>query len=507
MIFFLVKSVARVFCPQCVSPSSFFLSFLPWVWIYTSKRQLSLQVCTVGHRSVLLRAFTLPFQVDPRRTAHTLQGITEQHYSSMSGTETVPQAFLCLWQDEHIREVIFQLLPKEDICNVRLASSVCCKVTTRRLFLRANVSFNPNTFTKQYRIEALSRIGHYIEHLTFLFPYCGATFLPPLIDETGREISFLYTPNTSTAAKFTSEESDLRKILTDQYPPLFHAACNVPSFINALRNMPNIRHITIKTPGQRPEERYRRGIVDYALSSLRVSMERAPLPKLMKLSLSSVHPSAFVYLRHVPGFGCIPSAGKRWKQIRKLHISVEAWNFDGPSPGLDHLKIIEDYICSFSGCLEKLTFTWLGRKGPCPIALAQHPLFTPPGSSQKLIEEVAPPASSKRKPIKLRKLRNLSLHNATLSVPQVTEVISSHQHHMRQFDFQNAALINDGSWDAILALLRDNSSSGKHWVVTDNSTADNLRFPSTAMMSLGNEIMSVDRIEGLDGLSFYQEPQ
>jgi hypothetical protein len=424
----------------------------------------------------------------------------------MNSTEITPHILLRLWQHRGTQEVIFHLLSKEDIFNVRLACSLYCKVVTQRLFLRTNVTFTSSTFTKQYRIDALSRIGHYIEHLTFLFPHSGATFLPPLIDETGREISFLYTPNTSTTAISAFKESDLRETLTNQYPPLYHAACNVPSFIIAMKNMPNIRHVTIKTPGQCPEERYRRGIVDYALISLRISMETAPLPKLMKLSLSSVHPSAFIYLRYIPGFGCTLSAGKRWKQIRKLHISVGAWDFDGPSPGLDHLKVIEDYICSFSGCLEKLTFTWLGRKGPCPIALAQHPLFTPPGSSQKLIEEVAPPASSKRKPIKLRKLRNLSLHNATLSVPQVTEVISSHQHHMRQFDFQNAALINDGSWDAILALLRDNSSSGKHWVVTHNSTADNLRSPSTAMTSLGNEIMSVDRIEGLDGLSFYQAP-
>ncbi|KAF3014027.1 hypothetical protein G7054_g12776 [Neopestalotiopsis clavispora] len=442
---------------------------------------------------------------------------------------TMPQAFFCLWQDEHIREVLFDLLPKEDICNVRLASSACCNLVTKRLFLRTNVTFNPNTFTKQSRIQALSQIGHHIEHLTFYFPHSDATFLPPLIHpETGREISFLYTPYTSMASAMARPKfanSELGEILTQQYPPLFHAASNVPSFINAMRNVPNVRHITIKTPGQDPKERYRRDIVDYALISFRISLERAPLPKLMKLSLSSVHPSAFTYLRHVPGFGCTPSAGRRWKQIRKLHISAEAWDFYGPSPGLDHLKIIEDYIRNFSDCLEKLTFTWLGQKGPCPIALAQDPLFAPPRSSQKLFQEVTspmsplPPAPS-RKPVKFRKLRNLSIRNATMNAPQVAELISSHQQHMREFDFENVVLINDGNWDDALAPLMDDSVKNEHW--SRNSvgtfseeaaslysvpTIDEMPLPSPAMASFTDEIASVDHIEGLDGLSFYQEPE
>lgn len=183
------------------------------------------------------------------------------------------------------------------------------------------------TFCKsnQPRIQALSRIGHHIEHLTFFFPHSDTTFLPPLIHPvTGREINFLYTSYTSSVAMEKFVKSDLGKIQTQQYPPLFHVASNGPSFINAMRKMRNIRRITIKTPGQNPQERYRRGRVDYALINLRVSLERAPLPKLIKLSLSSVHPSAFTYLRHIPGFGCTPLAGKRWKQIRKIHISAEA---------------------------------------------------------------------------------------------------------------------------------------------------------------------------------------
>jgi hypothetical protein len=431
---------------------------------------------------------------------------------------TGPQAFYCLWQDDVIRETLFELLRKEDISNVRLASSACCNLVTKRLFLRTNLAFTANTFTRQSRIQALSRIGHHIEHLTFYFPHSDATFLPPLIHpETGREISFLYTPHTSMASvlarpKFANTE--LGDILTQQYPPLFHAASNVPSFIHAMKHVPNMRHLTIKTPGQNPKERYRRDIVDYALISLRISLERAPLTKFTKLSLSSVHPSAFNYLRHVPGFGCTPSAGRRWKQIRKLHISAESWDFYGPSPGLDHLKVMDDYIRNFSECLEKFTFTWLGRKGPCPVSLAADPLFAPPRSSQKLFNEVTspmsplPPAPS-RKPIMFRKLRYLSVRNATMNAPQVAELVADHQHCVREFDFENVVLINNGSWDDALAPLMDNSSRSEHWsrrstgsisevgsVHSATPSADDISSPSAAVAAVSQELLELDLDEG-----------
>ncbi|OTA70048.1 hypothetical protein K449DRAFT_360925 [Hypoxylon sp. EC38] len=432
---------------------------------------------------------------------------------------TGPQAFYCLWQKEQIRERLFELLSKQDICNVRLASSACCNLVTKRLFLRTHLTFSAHTFTRQSRIEALSRIGQHIEHLTFYFPHSDATFLPPLIHpQSGREISFLYKPHTSMASvlerpKFAN--SDLGELLTQQYPPLFHAASNVPSFINAMKHLPNMRHLTIKTPGQDPRERYRRDIVDYALISLRISIERAPMKKLVKLSLSSVHPSAFIYLRHAIGFGCLPSAARRWKQIRKLHISVESWNFYGPSPGLDHLKMIDDYIRDFSSSLEKLTFTWLGQKGPCPLSLAADPLFAPPRSSQKLFHEVTspmsplPPAPS-RKPIVFKKLRYMAMRNATLNAPQVAAMVEAHRHSVREYDFENSVLINDGSWDDALAPLLNNKSRSGRWTrystatITEEASIhsqdpeDDLSGDSPAVCAVSQELLDLD-LNGGDG--------
>lgn len=437
---------------------------------------------------------------------------------------TGPQLFYCLWQDSRIRETLFEVLSKEDICNVRLANSACCNLVTKRLFLRTHLTFTASSFTRQHKIQALSRIGHYIEHLTFSFPHSHATFLPPLIHpESGREISFLYTPHTSMGSvlerpKFAN--SGLGEILTSQYPPLFHAATNVPSFINAMRYLVNIRHLTIKTPGQDPAERYRRDIVDYALISLRVALERAPVKKLTKLTLSSVHPAAFIYLRPVQGFGCTPSAGRRWKQIRKMHINVDSWDFYGPSPGLDHLKIIQDYLNNFSTSLEKLTFTWHGRKGPCPIALAADPLFAPPRSSQKLFHEVTspmsplPPAPS-RKPVVFRKLRYLGVRNATMNAAQVADLVASHKHCVREFDFENSVLISDGSWDDALAPLINSDSHSGYWTrhsmaTITEATNTNIhpvhRTPveltepghSAAVAAVAQKLLDVDLEEGED---------
>ncbi|KAJ9156313.1 splicing factor U2af large subunit A protein [Pleurostoma richardsiae] len=438
---------------------------------------------------------------------------------------TGPQAFYCLWQEERIREKLFSLLPKEDICSVRVANSACCNLVTKRLFMRTNLTFTANTFTRPCRIQALSRIGHHVEHLTFHFPHSDATFLPPLIHPlTGHEISYLYTPHTSMASVLARPKygnSELGDILTQQYPPLFHAATNVPSFINAMKHLPNIRHLTIKTPGQDARERYRRDIVDYALISLRISLERAPMTKLTKLSLSSVHPAAFNYLRHVQGFGCVPCAGKRWKQIRKLYISVDSWDFHGPSPGLDHLKIIDDYIRHFAPQLEKLTFAWLGRdKGPCPLALSGDPLFAPPRNTKKLFNEVTSPMSPlpptpARNPIFFPRLRYMQVRNAAMTAPQLADLVSRHRGSVREFDFENVVLLNGGSWDDALAPLADGPDASDEWsrssiVAGSGPEADiprtpvapygdefELPSPSAAVAAVSRELLNLD-VEGLE---------
>ncbi|KEY70317.1 hypothetical protein S7711_07013 [Stachybotrys chartarum IBT 7711] len=418
------------------------------------------------------------------------------------------QLFSALLRSEHIRHNLLPLLSTADLCALRGASSSCCNLVTKHAFTRIHVSFNASTFTRASRVAALGRVGHHVEHLTFSFPHSAATFLPPLVHpQTGAEIAFLYTPHTSMGSVLTRPKyanTELGDILTQQYPPLFHAATNVPSFIHAMKMLPNVRHLTVRCPGQSPTERYRRDAVDYALISLRISVERAPMDKLHKLSLSGLHPAAFNYLRHQGGFGTVPSAGKRWRQIRKLHISVDAWDFYGPNPGLDHLKVMDDYIRTFSPQLEKFTFAWLGGKGPCPIALSADPLFAPPRSTKKLFHEVTSPMSPlplrpARNPIHFPKLRYLQIRNATMNAPQLKELICSHQATVKEYDFENVVLINNGNWEDALAPLnsddlwsRSSLTAASECSLLTAESVDDLPTPSAAVEAASKELLEYD---------------
>ncbi|KJZ79585.1 hypothetical protein HIM_01054 [Hirsutella minnesotensis 3608] len=429
------------------------------------------------------------------------------------------QLFIAILRVEAVVDRLLAHLDNADVCAVRTASSACCNLVTKRLFTRIHVTFSASTFTKPSRVAALSRIGHHVEHLTFHAPHSEATFLPPLIHpRTGEEICFLYSPHTSMSSSLTRPKyanTELGEILTQQYPPLFHAATNVPSFINAFKMLPSMRHLTLRCPGQDPSERYRRSVVDYALISLRIAVERAPLPELAKLSLSALHPSAFTYLRHSPGIGCVPSAGRRWKQIRKLQMSVQAWDFYGSSPGLDLLKTIDDYIRFFAPSLEKFTFAWVGSKGPCPVALSVDPLFAPPRSSQKLFHEVTSPMSPlptrpSRSPIHFPTLRHLEIRNATMNAPQLSALINSHRQTVKEFDFKNVLLVDRGSWDEALApLSKDDSWSRTSTLVASASVASEDSFgelpsPSAAASAAARELLETD-LDGFGVSDLYEK--
>ncbi|CZT08872.1 uncharacterized protein RCO7_03518 [Rhynchosporium graminicola] len=401
---------------------------------------------------------------------------------------TASPAFLRLWRDESVRANLLSILDTEAVCALRLTASECCNLATQHLFARTRMTFTPSSFSRQSRLEALSRVGRHIKHLTFSMPHSPATFLPPLINPTtGREVNFLYTPHTTGGSvcqrpKYGSPE--LADLLTQQYPPIFHAATNVPAFVKALTYMPNLRHLSISCPDQDPAQRYRRDAVDYALISLRIAIERAPIEKMEKLSLNHIHPSGLVYLRHMSGYGCTPSAGRRWKQIKKLSITMDSWDFYGLRHGLDHLKILDDYIRAFSSNLEKVSFGWSGRRGPCPLTIFTDPLFAPPKSTTKLFAEVTSPmsplpAAPLRSAMTFPKLRYMRVRNSTMSTEQVSSFVLEHRHTVREFDFENVALINGGIWEDALSPLRRSSNSDE-WLsqLSGSETGNSSRFQS-----------------------------
>ena len=437
------------------------------------------------------------------------------------------QLLLAALRSDAIQAQLAALLPTPDLCSLRASSSACCNLVTRRLFKRLHVSWAADTFSRPARLEALARVGQHVQHLTLRLAHSPATFLPPLVHPlTGREMAFLYAPHTGAYSSSSSSSSassspprpryaspELGDVLTQQYPPLFHAATNVAGFVAALRCLPGLRHLTVRCPGQDPSERYRRGVVDYALISLRIAVERAPLDRLTKLTLSGLHPAAFHYLRPVAGFGCLPSAARRWRQITRLSISVDAWDFHGASPGLDHLKIIDDYIRFFAPSLEKLSFAWLGQRGPCPVALSADPLFAPPRASKKLFHEVTSPMSPlptppPRAPMHFARLRHMHVRNAAMNAPQMRALIEAHRATVRGFDFENVVLADDGSWDEALspvgedrAWSRSSMAAASDCSVVTCDSGEELPSPSAAAAAASKELLDLD----LGGLSFSDE--
>ncbi len=400
---------------------------------------------------------------------------------------------LPICQNEQIRRRLFSHLSKDDLAALRQTSCAFANLITKVLFASIRSTFSPTSLTRQCRLEALGRIGHHVKHFTFCMHHSEATFLPPLLNpRTGQEINFLYTPHTSLASETERPKygtSELGDYLTQQYPAIFHAATNVPTFIRALSCMQNLVHISISCPDQVAVERYRRSAVDYALISLRIAIERAELPHLSKFSLA-VHPGALLYLHATPNFGASPSALRRWRQIKNLKLSIDSWSFDNAPT--DHLKLLTNYLRVFSSTIEKLTFHWYGARGPCPLTTAfrssrpsspsPSTSSNPTATSQKLFAEITSPMSPLPLtpgpgPLQFGRLRRVQARNTYVTAHQVSTFISFHGSTLKSLDFDNVVLTS-GTWDDALAPLGRMSSKEAVWEARHSG---NFTGPGTAI--------------------------
>ncbi|KAJ9668504.1 hypothetical protein H2201_001552 [Coniosporium apollinis] len=358
--------------------------------------------------------------------------------------------FLRFWLSEDCRDSFLSHVEKEDLPNLRLACHDFATRAAPSLFEEISVTFKPSTFTKPARMAALDRIGHHVRMLSFNMPHTPETFLPPLVDPmTGAEHAFVYEPQVHKPPTLIGKVKEPKygswettDLLIKQYPPLFHAATNIPSFIQAFSLLPCLTHLKISCPGQEASQRYRRSAIDYALISLRIAIEQAPLEVLNTISLLPIHPGALLYLQPLFGFGGSPRASRRWAQIRKLAIHMDSFPFEQSSRS-EHLKILHSYLGYFSSHLTRLLFRWKGDKGPSPFTLDQEPCFRPsdPASEQTGL-----------RPLNFPRLRYMELENATMDSAQVSAFISRHRRILSEFNFEDVAL-RTGTWDDALAPL------------------------------------------------------
>ena len=373
-------------------------------------------------------------------------------------------SFMRFWWTDVARNTFLSFTPKEDLASLRLVCQDFGARVAPQLFKEVAVTFRPSIFTKPARMAALDRIGHHVRTFTFIMPHGPETFLPPLLDDTsGEEVEFIYEPycqvyrNSADRLSVPTYGSwEMNNLLVKQYPPLFHAAANVPSFIRVFSAQPNLRHLKISCPGQEPSYRFRRDVVDYALISLRIAVERSPLPRLDALSLLSVHPGAVQYLNPTMGPGALPNSGRRWRQIRSLTVHMDTIPHTAPTPGTDHLKLLHTYLQTFTENLERLTFHWQGERGLFPLAL----------SSEQCLEARSPALACPRRchlalrPLRFRQLIFMEVDRVTTDAAQVSGFILAHRRSIAEFNFEDTTL-RQGNWDDALAPLTRMSGSDK----------------------------------------------
>jgi hypothetical protein len=377
--------------------------------------------------------------------------------------------FLRFWLSESVRDTFLSHVEHADLASLRL---VCHDFSARAapfLFQSLTVNFKASSFTKPSRVFALDRVGQHVKTLSFNMPHTPDCFLPPLIDPmTGEEVPFQYEPQVQIPSKDVGSSSvtrygswEMADLLIRQYPPLFHAATNVPAFVRAFSTMPNMTHLKISCPGQEPSQRFRRSIVDYVLISLRIAIERAPLKELDTLSLLPIHPGGLLYLQPTMAFGATPGAFRRWSQIKQMVMHMDSFPFE-QSTQTEHLRILHAYLRAFAPHLNRLLFRWKGQKGPSPLSLDREPCLQPrPLSSGSESDSSHCSRSSQRsspKALRFPRLEYMELENAVMDASQVQQFIVRHKRSITEFNFEDVAL-RTGTWDDALAPLTKISGS------------------------------------------------
>ncbi|GAM36759.1 hypothetical protein TCE0_018r06104 [Talaromyces pinophilus] len=384
-------------------------------------------------------------------------------------------SFSKFWSTDLTRDSLLSLLDTPTLKSLRLVNRAFAATTSRQLFRDVYITFRSSTFTKPARMAALERIGWNIRSVTFVINHGAEMFLPPLLDPlTGEEVCFVFTPCVRTTTPTSSPTApasgstsaaagerqgvygtwEMTDLLVKQYPPLFHAAMNVSSFVAALTHMPALRHLKVSCAGQESTHRYRRSVVDYVLSSLRIAIEQAPLPRLEALSLTPIHPGGIQYLCPMAGIGSLPNSCRRWTQIRRLEIHMDTFPFD-KGQATDHLKLLHSYLQAFRS-LRDFKFRWVGdgHKGPSPLSLATEPALCELAARS----QACPKTRHYLHPLKFPYLQYMVLGNAVLDASQVSDFLTEHRHSLLEFDFEQVSL-RSGTWDDALAPWRTLSSA------------------------------------------------
>jgi hypothetical protein len=354
-------------------------------------------------------------------------------------------SFLEFWNLEACRGGLLRHLAPSDLSALRLVCHGISEQVTDQAFSSIDITFRARTFSKSARLAALQRIGHYIKDVTFHLPRNTDTRLPPLVDPySGEQKEFVWKPSAATSTKRprygTTEIADL---LIRQYPPLFHAATNVQSFINAMSSLTNLQHLRVSCLGAEeaiPRRAQGTDIMQVALTSLLYAVERAKFKHLDTVTLSNIWHTDIIALSSLSKCAN-PGSAKRWSNVRILDISVSL-GFHSPIKN-DQLKLLREYIRGYRG-LRRFSFQWIGARGlsPLPELLIEqkntHPAFRD--------------ASLSTSAALFPHLEYLTLNNVIISAPQIQRLLQTHKSTLKEVDLENVVL-KDGNWHDALATM------------------------------------------------------
>jgi hypothetical protein len=276
------------------------------------------------------------------------------------------------------------------------------------------------------------------------------TRLPPLIDPySGEQKEFVWKPSSAQSDVGGSTKqprygyTEIAELLIRQYPPLFHAATNVQSFISTMSCLTNLQHLRVSCIGEgesMPRRAQGTDIMEVALTSLLHAVEQARLKHLHTVTLSNIWHTDIAALSSLTR-SANPSSVKRWSNVRILNISMSLGT--NSTVKNDQLSLLREHIRSYKG-LRRLSFQWIGARGPSPLPdlvlehTNTHPAFR--GAST--------PSSIALFP----HLKYFTLSNVVISAPQLQRLMQTHKTTLQDVDLENVVL-KDGNWHDTLTHL------------------------------------------------------
>ncbi|KAG8630677.1 hypothetical protein KVT40_002296 [Elsinoe batatas] len=389
-------------------------------------------------------------------------------FNTCTVVQSTNATFLRFWHSEGCREKFLTFLDQRDLAILRLVSLDLCTRLAPRCFEDISCFFNANSF-KRSRIQALERIGRHVQTFRLVLPYTFEHVLPPLIDtETGEEKNFTYTPVRPTASASSQSKVmepkygdwETTDLLVRQYPPLFHAAANSVSFVQAMSALSNMTHLVVQGESDGFHARsHHRNVSDFALVSLRAALESAPIQTLSRVSLSDLPTSAMKYLKPTSLLPDKTGIYDWCSQVDFIDASMKCME-NKSKDASEQLLVVQDYLRNFRN-IERLSFSWVGRAGPYPFSPQTRRDLRPsksfrgarrpshPALRQQPTQPSIPQASEPV--IRFPRLVSLSLHNMTASVGQVQSLLRDNRA-IRDLDFEDVEL-ECGTWDEALRPL------------------------------------------------------